>query len=121
MSGKLSQSSDFSKISEVRKTLSRNVHPTYWEKYIHNQTQLLLYSSVQTVVMWSNSYYPVKPLDIVFLKDVSNDLVKKETEEAYSGKYIVAKVANRVQHNRFASTLDLVKDSFNFNEGRKIS
>ena len=118
--GSANVSVDFTKTTNRRQALSRNTHPKYWEAYNYNRTQLALYSSVRMTVMWMGFYRDVRPLDLVILKDVD---IRQEVDEsvlAYTGRYIVSKVANRVADRRFTSTAELVRESFNANIGETL-
>lgn len=116
----INASMDFGKPTNRRQALTRNTHPTYWEAYNRNRTQLALYSSVRVIVVWSGFYRNVRPLDLVTLRDLD---VRKEVDEsvlAYTGRYIVSKVTNNVSNRRFTATAELVRESFNQNIGQSL-
>ncbi len=111
-------SDEFQKIRNPNQILSRNTHPKYWQSFIHNFTQLTLYSSCKVQIVWKGLYYPIRPLDLVFLKE--RDINPKSTQQSaliHSGLYIVSKVARRATANSFATKVHLVRESFNENFG----
>jgi len=108
---KLNVNENFSKVHNERKVLIRNVHPNYWKSFIHNYTQMVLYSNVRVTVSWSGPYYPVKPLDLVMFKETSKDGNLIQSTDLYSGLYIVSKVARRLNKNVFSTTVQLVREN----------
>ena len=108
--------SDFSKISDSRKTLTRNMHPNYWQSHAHNTTQLALYSSLRFSLTWENRYLPVRPLDLVYLQNEDIGEEEDSAAESFSGYYIVSKVARIVSRNTLSTTCQLVRECFNSNK-----
>ena len=109
---KLNVNENFSKVHNERKVLNRNVHPNYWKSFIHNYTQMILYSNVRITLSWSGPYYPVKPLDLVMFKESSMYGNQVQSTELYSGLYIVSKVSRRLNKNVFSTTVQLVRENF---------
>jgi len=108
---KLNINEQFSKVHNERKVLSRNVHTNYWRSFIHNYTQMVLYSNVRITVSWSGAYYPVKPLDLVMFKETSKDDNIVQSTDLYSGLYIVSKVSRRLNKNVFSTTVQMVREN----------
>lgn len=107
-------SDDFSKVSDRRRVLTRNMHPRYWDAWAHNHTQLGLYSSSGIAVSWRNRYEPVHPLDVVMFKD--RDIGENNAIQAvhsYSGLYIVARVARSFDSSTFNTTVQLTREALN--------
>ena len=113
-------SSEFSKISAERRTLTRNMHDKYWQSYIHNTTQLALYSSVRYVLVFSDYFLPIRPLELVMLKEPNIGTDGVETAEPFSGLYVVSKVARLTQGNIFKTAVQIVRESWNSNVGSNL-
>ena len=108
-------SEDFQRVSNTVRRLSRNMHEDYWSSYIHNMTQIVFHSCTKIKIFIKGRYSPVRPLDVVLFKD--QDVGKGDTDEAvsaYSGNYIVSKVARRAFRNNFTTLIHLVRESNNF-------
>lgn len=108
-------SADFSKVSERRRAVSRNVHPRYWDAWVHNHTQLGLYSSNGIAVSWRNRYEPVHPLDVVMFKDrdIGPGSDAGQSVESYSGLYIVSRVTRSFDRSTYNTTVQLTRESLN--------
>ena len=118
LTDKANVSDRFSKVREARRPLSRNVDPDYWRTYLHNYTQLALYSSTKLRVFWEGRYKTIRPLDLVILKDQTVDLDGSTigvSPDSYLGLYFVSKVARRANRNTLTTMVSLVRDSLNQN------
>ena len=117
MSGGISPfADDFDKVSNARRTLTRNMHPKYWESHAHNYTQIALYSSLRFSLAWKDEYRPVRPLDLVEVKEDDILAIGSEAAESLSGHYIVSKVARQVQGNSFSTVCQMTRECFNSNK-----
>ena len=116
----------FAKISDVRKTLTRNMHPNYWKSHAHNTTQLALCSSLRISLTWKHRYITTKgedrgrkirPLDLVSIKSEDIEIKEKDSAvEAFSGNYVVSKVLHNIVGNTLSTTCQLVREYFNSSE-----
>ena len=90
------------------------MHPNYWKSYAHNYTQISLYSSLRLSLIFSNSCLPLKPLDLVSVRD--RDILEEDAAtESFSGNYLVSKVARQVQGNVIRTSCQLVRECLNSN------
>ena len=106
---------DFGKVANPRRALTRNMHPKYWESMIHNYTQIALQSSLRLSLYWTNKHIGIRPLDLVEVRETEIE-DEDESAEAVSGKYLVSKVARKVQGNTIKTTCQLVRECFNFSD-----
>lgn len=109
---KLGQNKRFERVYHKPQTLSRNQHPNYWNSYVHNLTQLLLFSSYQITLMFKNKFHNIKPLDVVYFMD--DDIVKRDnsSNEMASGLFIVTKVSHQVSGKSFSTLVQMTRDTF---------
>lgn len=89
-----------------------NVHNNYWLAYKQNLTGNISLGAITNIVNLKGDYKNIKPLDIVMFKSPStND--DKQSQEYFSGAYIVNKTIKTIAGNEFNSAVELCRESMN--------
>lgn len=115
----LNMGRDFKPIGLPNKNQTRNVHENYWKSWTHNLTNLALYSTNRITVTWPAKYRPIHPLDLVMFRE--QDIQDRDQSvEMFSGLYIVTKVSRRVANGQFKTLVQMVRESSNHNQGKKL-
>lgn len=94
------------------KHINDNVHVNYWESYNHNLQSLANLSKIDNTLSFTDMYFPVSPLDLVFFSEESqeNDL---QTGEEQSGYYLVSGVVRTFQMKRISTVVIMNREAFN--------
>lgn len=92
--------------------LNSNMHENYHNAYDSNVRNLMLLNSLQAKVTFQNTYFPVRLLDIVLLKDDS-DSARKESSEDSSGFWVVSKIARILSNRNLITVVTLSRDGMN--------
>jgi len=92
--------------------LSGNQDDNFWKAHQENLTNLALLSSFKITVPCGNEFFPIKPLDVVFFKDMSvtNGL---ESNEYISGLYFTAKVVRTLKERVLSTYVEICRESPN--------
>jgi len=62
-------------------------------------------------VVFADLYLPIRPLDLVYYGEKTGK--DKLTVEAVSGNYIVSRIGRSIDNRKFATVLELVRESRN--------
>lgn len=89
------------------KPLSDSVHTDYWKTEDHNLVHLTQMSKLEGVHSFVDTYYPIKPLDLVMVKEVDG----KTTSEQLSGLYFVTGVARTIQNKVLTTTVTVNREA----------
>ena len=112
MAKELDKSKDISRRFGGVRHKNGNVHANYWASFNHNLQSLANLSKIDNTLSFTDSFFPVKPLDIIMFNEesLSNSL---QSGEENSGLYITSGVIRTYQMKRISTTLILNRESFN--------
>lgn len=91
---------------------TENMHSNYHNSYDLNITKLNSLKSLSAKVNVFNTYFPIKVLDTVLLKDSSGNTGGMVSEDS-SGFWIVTRVARIVSNRQFLNVITLCRDGIN--------
>ena len=111
----LSLSTDLDRMADIGTRASEfgvvneNVHPKYWVAYQQNLSYLSIFGSTKIVLQFTGKYANIRVLDLVLLRDM--DLELKQSEEYYSGAYLVTRVTRILENKNFITMIHLNRES----------
>lgn len=112
LSRDLAMSKEIQKRNASLGIINENVHANYHEAFQRNITNLLTLSSLAvTATVTNNRYVPIRPLDVIMFKD--QDTKNDQTSEYISGLYAVSTVTKELKQRRYATTVEMCRESFN--------
>lgn len=106
----LDRSKDVQMRSSQFNVKNSNMHPYFWQARRQNLMNLALYSACKLELSYHNVYVPQRVYDIGML--LEKEINAKESEETYSGKYIISKLARNYTANALLTTVTLNREAF---------
>jgi len=102
---------------EVVGVSNSNIHPNYHRACQRNLQHLLTFSSLSLRVAVDDLFYPIEPLDLVLLQDPDIKALGA-SDEFVSGFFFVSRVCKYIQSYQYSTTINLVREALNFNQGK---
>ena len=111
----LSNSDSFNRISDVGiegtyNIKTSNVYSGFYAAPMHNKSLLLALKSFKFGVSSEGQFLPVELLDLIMFKDVQSD---GQANGAFSGCYLVGKIAHQIVNKKIYTHIDLWRESTN--------
>lgn len=96
---------------------NENVHPTWHQSHLRNLTNLAMMGSVKYTLSTESAFFPVRTLDLVMFKDAELSTENPNSSEWSSGLFFVSKVARIIQNKKFATVVEICRESLNQMKG----